>query len=198
MTCCCTSCFNPRKYASSKSWVLIRFLTSNIMARNSSLYRATEDRYRRSNKRDWWRRAWCKSRNSVSTAWQKSYHVQIPNLAQFSLATDRHHVNAFPVSSVTAILTISMVCVTPATSQNCWMLNVQLASFVASPSNFSGSSNLIFEPVSVPGPVATGAGAGGAGGGACCAAVYAACHRLTTSAMRSLAVYGTLNDTWVT
>ena len=71
----------------------------------------------------------------------------IPNLAQFSFATDRHQVNAFPVSSVTAILTISVGCVTPATSQNCWTLNVQLASFVASPSNFSGLSNLIFEPV---------------------------------------------------
>ena len=75
------------------------------------------------------------------------------------------------------------------------MLNVQLANFKASPSNFSGLSNLMFEPVSVPGPVATGAGAGGAGGGACCAAVHAACHRLTTSSMRSFAVYGALNDT---
>ena len=109
--------------------MLMRFLTSNIMALNSSLYRATDDRCRKSNKRDWWRKAWCRSRNSVSTAWQKSYHVQTPNLAQFSLATDRHHVNAFPVKSVTAILTISVGCVTPATSQNYWTLNVQLASF---------------------------------------------------------------------
>ena len=121
--------------------------------------------------------------------------MQLPNLAQFLLATDRHHVNAFPVSSVTAILTISVVCVTLATSQNCWMLNVQLASFVASPSNFSGLSNLIFEPVKVPGPVAAAAGAGGADGGACCAAVYAACHRLTTSSMRSFAVCGALKET---
>ena len=165
------------------------------MPRNSSLYRATEDRYRRSNKREWWRRAWCRSRNSVSNAWQKSYHVHTPNLAQFSLATERHHVNAFPISSVTAILTILVGCVTPATSQNCWMLNVQLASFVASPSNFSGLSNLIFEPVNVPGPVAAGAGAGGAGGGACCAAIYAACHCLTTSSIKSFAVYGALKET---
>ena len=127
--------------------------------------------------------------------WQKSYHVQIPNLAQFSLATDRHHVNAFLISIMTAILIISVVCVTPATLQNCWTLNVQLASFLASPSNFSGLSSLIFGPVSVPGPVATGAGAGGAGGGACYAAVYAACHRLTTSSMRSFAVCGALKDT---
>ena len=165
------------------------------MARNSSLYQATEDRCRKSNKRDWWHRAWCRSLNSVSTAWQKSYHVHTPNLAQFSFATDRHHVNAFPINSVTAILTILVGCITPATSQNCWTLNVQLASFVASPSNFSGLPNLIFEPVNVPGPVATGAGAGGAGGGACWAAVYAVCHRLTTSSMRSFAVYGTLKDT---
>ena len=74
------------------------------------------------------------------------------------------------------------------------MLNVQLASFVASPSNFSGLSNLIFELVSVPGPTAAGAGAGGTGG-AYCAAVYAACHRLTTSSIKSFAVYGTLKDT---
>ena len=63
------------------------------------------------------------------------------------------------------------------------------------PSNFLGLSNFIFDPVSVPGPVAAGAGAGGAGGGACCAAVYAACHRLTTSSIRSFAVYGALKET---
>ena len=63
------------------------------------------------------------------------------------------------------------------------MLNVQLASFIAFPSNFSGLSNYIFEPVKVPGPVdaGAGAGAGGVGGGTCCTAVYAACHRFTTS-----------------
>ena len=96
---------------------------------------------------------------------------------------------------MTAILTISVGYVTPATSQNYWTLNVQLANFVASPSNFSGLSNLIFEPVRVPGPVAAGAGAGGAGGGACYAAVYAACQRFTTSSMRSFAVCGALNET---
>ena len=56
----------------------------------------------------------------------------------------------------------------------------------------------MFEPVNVPGPIAAGAGAGGAGGaggGACCAAMYAACHRLTTSSIRSFAVYGALKDT---
>ena len=101
-----------------------------------------------------------------------------------------------PVSSVTAILTILVGCITPATSQNCWMLNVQLASFVASPSNFSGLSNLILDPVNVPGPVDTGAGAGagGVGGGTCCAAVYAACHRLTTSSIKSFAVCGALRE----
>ena len=88
-------------------------------------------------------------------------------------------------------MTISVVCATPATSENCWTLNVQLVSFVASPSNFSGLSNLIFEPVNVPGPVV----AGGAGGGACYAAVYAACHRLTTSSMRSFDVCGALKET---
>ena len=98
--------FNPCKYANSKSWVLIRLRTSNIIARNSSLYRATEDHYRRSNKRDWWRRAWCRSRNSVSNAWQKSYHVQIPNLAQFSLATESPPGQHLPHQQVTAILTI--------------------------------------------------------------------------------------------
>ena len=103
-----------------------------------------------------------------------------------------------PVSKVTAILTISVGCITPATSQNCWTLNVQLASFWASPSNFSGVTNFIFDPVNVPGPVAAGAGAGGAGGGAYCVAVYAACHRLNTSSIRSFAVYGALSDTWVT
>ena len=94
-------------------------------------------------------------------------------------------------------MTISVGYVTPATSQNYWTLNVQLANFVASPSNFSGLSNLIFEPVRVPGPVAAGAGAGagGVGGGTCCAAVYAACHRLTTSSIKSFAVYGALKDT---
>ena len=92
-------------------------------------------------------------------------------------------------------MTISVVCVTPATLQNCWTLNVQLASFVASPSNFSGLSNLLFEPVNVPGPVAAGAGAGGAGGGACYAAVYAACHCFTTSSIKSFAVCGALKDT---
>ena len=96
---------------------------------------------------------------------------------------------------MTAILTILVGCIMPATLQNCWTLNVQLASFVASPSNFSGLSNLIFEPVNVPGPVAAGAGAGGAGGGACYAAVYAACHHLTTLSIKSFAVYGALNDT---
>ena len=77
-------------------------------------------------------------------------------------------------------------------------MNVQLASFVASPSNFSGLSNLILEPVRVPGPTAAGTGAGGAGGvggGTCYAAVYAACHRLTTSSIKSFAVYGALKDT---
>ena len=78
------------------------------------------------------------------------------------------------------------------------MLNVQFASFRALPSYFSGFSSPIFEPVNVSGPIAAGAGAGGAGGGACYAAVYAACHRLTTSSMRSFAVYGALSDTWVT
>ena len=77
------------------------------------------------------------------------------------------------------------------------MLNIQLASFVASPSNFSGLSNLILDPVNVPGPVDTGAGAGagGVGGGTCCAAVYAACHRFTTSSIKSFAVCGALKDT---
>ena len=145
------------------------------------MYLATDNLYHRSNKQDWYRRAWWRSRNSVSSAWQKSYQPQIPNLAQFSLATKRHQVRALPISKVTAILTISVSCVTPATSQNCWTLNVQLASFWASPSNFSGFSNFIFDPVNVPGLVAAGAGAGGAGGGACYAAVYAACQRLTTS-----------------
>ena len=53
----------------------------------------------------------------------------MPNLAQFSLATNLHHVNAFPVNSMTAILTILVGCVMPATLQNYWMLNVQLVSF---------------------------------------------------------------------
>ena len=104
--------------------------------------------------------------NSVSSAWQKSYHVHMPNLAQFSFATDLHQVRAFPVNSVTAILTILVSYVTPTTSQNYWTLNVQFASFWASPSNFSGISSFILDPVNVPGPVAAGAGAGGAGGGA--------------------------------
>ena len=66
-----------------------------------------------------------------------------------------------------------------------------------SPSNFSGLSNFILEPVNVPGPTAAGdgAGAGGVGGGTCGAAVYAACHRFTTSSMRSFAVCGALNET---
>ena len=53
--------------------------------------------------------------------------------------------------------------------------------------------------VRVPGPVAVGS-AGGASGGAyvCCAAIYTACHHLTTSLIRSFAVYGAVNDTWVT
>ena len=40
-------------------------------------------------------------------------------------------------------------------------------------------------------------GAGGAGGGAYvyCAAIYAACHHLTTLSIRSLAIYGTVNET---
>ena len=55
----------------------------------------------------------------------------------------------------------------------------------------------MFEPVNVPGPANTGAGAGagGVGGGTCYAAVYAACHRLTTSSIKSFAVYGALKDT---
>ena len=71
-----------------------------------------------------------------------------------------------------------------------------------SPSSFSGFSYLIFDPVNIPGPVAAGAGAGagavGAGGRACYAAVYAAYKRLTTSSIRSFAIYGALSDTWVT
>ena len=49
--------------------------------------------------------------------------------------------------------------------------------------------------------MAGGAGdAGGADGGAyvCCAAVDAAYHRLTALSIRSLAVYGAVNETWVT
>ena len=55
----------------------------------------------------------------------------------------------------------------------------------------------MFEPVKVPGPIDTGAGAGagGVGGGTCCAAVYAAYHRLTTSSIKSFAVYGAFKDT---
>ena len=49
----------------------------------------------------------------------------------------------------------------PATLQNYWMLNVQFASFWASPSYFSGFFSFMFEPVNVPGPVTAG-GAGGA------------------------------------
>ena len=41
-----------------------------------------------------------------------------PKFGPISLATDLHHVEAFPVSRVTAILTTSVVCITPATSQN--------------------------------------------------------------------------------
>ena len=53
----------------------------------------------------------------------------MPNLAQFSLATDLHHVNAFLINSVTAIFTILVGCIMPATSQKYWTLNVQFASF---------------------------------------------------------------------
>ena len=53
----------------------------------------------------------------------------MPNLAQFSLATDLHHINTFPINSVTAILTISVGYLTPATLQNYWTLNVQFDSF---------------------------------------------------------------------
>ena len=53
----------------------------------------------------------------------------MPNLAKFSLATDLYHVNAFPIISVTAILTILVGYITPATLQNYWTLNVQFASF---------------------------------------------------------------------
>ena len=53
----------------------------------------------------------------------------------------------------------------------------------------------MFDPVNILGPVAAGAGAGGAGGGACYAAMYAACHRLTTSSIRSFAIYGALKET---
>ena len=58
-------------------------------------------------------------------------------------------------------------------------------------------SNLILDPVNVPGPTAAdgAGGAGGAGGGACYAAIYAACHRFTTLLMRSFAVYGALSET---
>ena len=119
-----------------------------------------------------------------------------PTLPNSHWLPNLHQVNAFPVKQVTAILTISIGCVTPATSQNYWTLNVQLASFVGIPIKLLGFSNLIFEPVNVPGPVLlAGAGAGGAGGGACYAAVYAACHRLTTSSMRSFAIYGALKET---
>ena len=52
----------------------------------------------------------------------------------------------------------------------------------------------MFDPFNVPGPIAAGAGAGGAGGGACYAAMYAACHRLTTSSMRSFTIYGALKE----
>ena len=54
----------------------------------------------------------------------------------------------------------------------------------------------MLELVRVPGPIAAG-GAGGAGGGAYiyCAAVYAACHCLTTLSIRFLAIYSTVKDT---
>ena len=53
----------------------------------------------------------------------------MPNLAQFWFATECHQVRALPVSKVTAILTISVGCVTPATWQNYWTLNIQFTSF---------------------------------------------------------------------
>ena len=106
--------------------------------------------------------------------------------------TDLHQVKGLLISGVTAILKISVGYITPATSQSCWTLNIQFDSFWASPSYFSGFSNLIFEPVNVPGPIAAGS-AGGAGG-----AVYAACHRFTTSSIRSLTFCGTASDTCVT
>ena len=154
-----------------------------MIARNSLLYQAIEDLWRKSNNRVWCRKAWCKSRNSVSRAWQKSYQVHMPNFAQLSLATNLHQVRALPVSRVTAILTISMVCVTPTTLQNCWTLNVQFVSFWASPSYFSGFSNFIFEPVNVPGPIV--AGAGGAGGG-----VYVCTTVFTSSTLRPVEAIG--------
>ena len=39
-----------------------------------------------------------------------------------------------------------------------------------------------------------GAGAGGAGGGACYAAVYATCHCLTTSSIKSFAIESHMSD----
>ena len=79
------------------------------------------------------------------------------------------------------------------------MLNIQFASFWALPSDLSGFSSFILEPVNVPGPFAAGTGgaggAGGAGGGACCAAVYIACQCFTTSSIRSFAIYTTLSET---
>ena len=63
----------------------------------------------------------------------------------------------------------------------------------------------MLELVKVPGPIVAGGaggdgGAGGAGGGAyvCCAAVYAACHHLTTLLIKFLAIYGAVSETWVT
>ena len=114
------------------------------------------------------------------------------------MVTDLHHIKVLPVNRVTAILTISVGYVTPATSQNCWMLNVQFASFWVLPSYFSSFCNFILEPVNVPGPIAAG-GAGGASGGCVCyAAGYAACRHFTTSSMRSFAVYGTVSEICVT
>ena len=87
---------------------------------------------------------------------------------------------------MTAILTTSIVCITPATLQNYWMLNIQFASFWASPAYFSGFSSFILELIRVPGPIVAG-GAGGTGSGAdvCYDAIYAACHHLITSLIRS-------------
>ena len=62
----------------------------------------------------------------------------------------------------------------------------------------SGFFRLILELVRVPGPIAAG-GAGGIGEAyICCAAMYVACHHLTTLLIKSFAIYGAVNDTWVT
>ena len=58
------------------------------------------------------------------------------------------------------------------------MLNIQLASFCPSPSNFSGFSSLIFDAESVPG---TWAGAGGGGG--CWLALLTVAQRETLHAV---------------